>query len=203
MGLFDFFSRDRRPRRAEDPPAGSGERVPAAVDYSPLVPMAALISNDDAQVAADMTLLAAGYDSFRAAHPDWCAKMRFGDVEPAHYDATIREVFVYWLVGYDTPFTYGAYIDWKEETGDIVWQLERVTTSLGISLGLAEIAFSGEEDTEAALRQIAHHVNERGYALTVIDTESDSYHLYLVPQAEYERMVTLGAAVGFRVYTPA
>lgn len=203
MGLFDFFSRDRRGRQTEQPSAAPGERVPAAVDYSPLVPMAALISNDDPRVAADMALLAAGYDSFRAAHPEWCATMQFGDIEPAHYDATIRDVFVYWLAGYNTPFTYGAYIDWKEETGDIVWQLERVTSSLGVSLGLAEIAFPGDEDTEAALRQIAQHVSERGYTLTVIDTESDSYHLYVVPQAEYERMVTLGAAVGFRIYTPA
>ncbi|MFK4790981.1 hypothetical protein [Microbacterium sp. ZW T5_56] len=199
MGLFDFFSRDRKVTPAQSAPTVETQQV----DFAPLVPMAAIISNNDAQVAADIATLAQGYEAFRTAHPDWCAKMRFGDPEPEQLHATIRDAFVYWLAGYDTPFVYGAYIDWKEATDDIVGQLKRVADSLGLSLDLAEIPFPGDEHTEAALQQIAGYVRERGYALTVIDTESDSYHLYLVPQAEYDRMVALGASVGFRVYSPA
>jgi len=202
MGIFDFFSRKRA--------AGSAGAVPqppqdvaAPIDYAPLVPMAALISNDDPQVAADMALLAAGYETFRAAYPGWCETMSFGDVAPEHYDATVRDVFVYWLAGYDTPFQYGAYIDWKAAPEDIVWQLERAAASLHAPLDVAAIPFSGDEDTATSLERIAQHVRARGYALTVIDTESDSYHLYLVPETEYGRIVALGASVGFTVVRPA
>ncbi len=198
MGIFDFFS--RKPRAAS--PATAPEPAPP-VDYAALVPMAAIISNDDAQVAADIALLATGYETFRAAYPGWCETMSFGEVAPEHEDATVRDVFVYWLAGYETPFHYGAYIDWKAAPEDIVWQLERAAASLHAPLDFADIPFAADEDTEAALERIAQHVRARGYALTVIDTESDSYHLYLVPETEYDRLVTLGASVGFRIFSPA
>lgn len=216
MGILSFFSRKRG---AAEGPSGGPERdadqvadaapvdAPSAdaapVSYAALVPMAELISNGDPRVTADIELLAEGYERFRAAHPEWCDRMFPEGVESDSEFPVIREVFTFWLAGYDTPFGYGSYVDWKEETEDVVASLQAVLDRLGVPVALDEVSFPGDEDTEEALVIIAGALRERGHALVAIDTESDSYHLYVVPQAELERLVALGDSVGFAVSVPA
>lgn len=205
MGILNFFSRKRT---AAEVGGGPGARAAALVDappvdYSALVPMGAIISNNDPQVAADMELLAAGVERFRAAHPEWVGAMFPAEMPAGSEFAVTREVFTFWLAGYETPFSYGAYVDWKEATEEVVARLQGVLGKLGLPIDLGEVLFQGDEDTFDALVLIARFLDERDHALVVIDTESDSYHLYIVPEAAVDRLVGLGASVGFSITIPA
>lgn len=200
MGIRDFFARRRGGQGdlSERP-----EAIPApVVDYSALAPMAEILSQGDPRVLDDMTLLASGYEAFAAVHREWCDTM-FPDGIPAGSQFSIlREVFTFWLAGYETPYEYGAYIDWKEAPDEVAASLQGVVDKLGFPIQLGEVVFPESEDTFDALVAIAQHFSEREYALVVIDTESDSYHLYVVPQAELEPLIALGASVGFAVSVP-
>ncbi|KIP51673.1 hypothetical protein SD72_13970 [Leucobacter komagatae] len=112
-------------------------------------------------------------------------------------------MFTFWLAGYETPFSYGAYVDWKEAAEEVVARLQGVLGKLGLPIDLGEVLFQGDEDTFDALVLIARFLDERDHALVVIDTESDSYHLYIVPEAAVDRLVGLGASVGFSITIPA
>ncbi|WP_052492716.1 DUF6630 family protein [Leucobacter komagatae] len=206
MGILNFFSRKRDAGPAggdgSTPPTGPQADAPP-VDYSALVPMGAIISNNDPQVAADMELLAAGVERFRAAHAEWVGAMFPAEMPAGSEFAVTREVFTFWLAGYETPFSYGAYVDWKEAAEEVVARLQGVLGKLGLPIDLGEVLFQGDEDTFDALVLIARFLDERDHALVVIDTESDSYHLYIVPEAAVDRLVGLGASVGFSITIPA
>lgn len=199
MGFLDFFSRKHNDAAAAapaDPPI-----VESAGGYAALVPLAGIMSGGNAQVAADISPLASSYDAFRAAHPAWCEAMELDDYEED--TDRVRDAFAYWLAGYDTELQFGAYIDWKEAPDEIIAQLQGVTEALGIELGLSELEFSDDEFTDAALARIAAHVAARDYTLAVLDTDSDSYHLFLVPSSQYARLNELAESVKFSVYIPA
>lgn len=204
MGILNFFSRKRATAATSGGHETKGALLveAAPVDYSALVPMAGIISNNDPQVDADMRLLADGFECFRAAHPGWVGDMFPAEIQAGSEFAAIREVFTFWLAGYETPFEYGAYIDWKEATGEVIASVQGVLGKLGLPIDLGEVSFLGNETTFDALVLIAQFLGERDHALVVIDTESDSYHLYVVPEAAVDRLVALGASVGFAIAVP-
>lgn len=206
MGILNFFARKRDAGaiggEGSTSPAGPQAEAPP-VDYSALVPMGAIISNNDPQVAVDMELLAAGTDRFQEAHPEWCETMFPGGIPAGSEFPVVREIFTFWLAGYETPFEYGAYIDWKAATDEVTASVQGVLGTLGLPIDLGEMFFQGNEHTFDALVLIARFLSERDHALVVIDTESDSYHLYVVPEAAVDRLVALGASVGFAISIPA
>lgn len=204
MGFFDVFKK-RKPEMTQVPHATGESRAAAAapIDYSPLIEMAAIISNGDSKVATDITLLATDSAAFSAQHREWLADFGY-ETDEALGPEEIRDIFAYWLVGYETPFEYGAYIDWKEAPEEITAQLDAALEKLGYPLTTAEIAIEEtgtSADTMAALSAISNLCEMSGFALAILDTESDSYHLFIVPAESYGRLVALADSLDYRVYS--
>lgn len=108
MGIFDFF----KPKKNSVEPANLEPSAAALKDYSALPLMAAIISGHNEQVIADFTELYQDATAFWAKHQEWCEEM-CDMIDPGDHHARIRQIFAYWLTGYDTEYEYGAYIDWK------------------------------------------------------------------------------------------
>lgn len=221
MGLFDRFKRDTpaaAPAAGQPSPAQQGDAaapppyVPPVAAPQPtapqqvvpqqpsapqsaLVQLAAIVTRGNPQVAADMQLLAAGYPHFRAVHPAWCEGMGFDDFD-TDVDRT-RDMFIYWLAGEDTPFSFGATIDWREFRVEVLAQLADIESRLGAVFGLDEVPFGSETSTEADLALIARHMWGYGWALTVIDGDGDEYHLFVVPAVEFAQFAALGTQLGW------
>lgn len=140
MGIFDFFQKKT-----------VGASDADAVDYSKLIEIARILSNDNKGLVDDATLMANDYEKFQQTYEKWCLEMWEDSLD--NHNARLLTA-AYWFVGYETSHQFGAYIDWKEETEDILWQLKSAIDSLGYSLNLDKIVFTGEEATDEALDKI-------------------------------------------------
>jgi hypothetical protein len=90
-----------------------------------------------------------------------------------------------------------AEVDWREEPGDVVWNLERIATPPDPSRwdwaaeeALAELA------TEEFLRCAGERLSQHGLALASLDIRSDNYPLVLVDLALIERARGLASSAG-------
>ncbi|MDR1440153.1 MAG: hypothetical protein LBJ10_09155 [Clostridiales bacterium] len=142
-------------------------------------------------------------------HQEWCDEMDYGGFGAKDEERQEESLLVlaYWLAGYaatddprKAPRQFGAYIDWKEETGDIVWKLGNADKNLCYGLCLDEIAFDEAEFTDKALKKIDGFLSGRGLALCALDTQSDSYHLFVLRDEEFGSLKRLAGRVGFRFY---
>ncbi|WP_430535983.1 hypothetical protein [Listeria rocourtiae] len=183
MGMFDFFTKKT---------LDLGE-----VDYSKLIEISRILSNDNRALVDDATLMADDYEKFQQAHKKWCSEMWEDSLD--RHNARLL-IAAYWFVGYETAHRFGAYIDWKEETEDILWQLKSAIDSLGYSLHLNKIVFTGEEFTDEALDKINAYFLVEGYTLVTLDTDSDCYHLFIVPNEKLDRLIYLGQSIGYTFF---
>jgi hypothetical protein len=181
----------------------AAEPSPKIFDYSVLSEMTAIITNGSNRAVSEMEPLAQSVAAFAEAHSDWCGEM--GVNTSGERQAETLNIFAYWLTGYTAtrdktkdPAQFGAYIDWKEETEDILWGLSEADKNLGYGLNLGEIQFSGDESTDRALSAIDKFLSQKGLALTTLDTQSDCYHLFVLRGGDFERLTRLAERVGFR-----
>lgn len=184
MGLFDFFK--KKTLAAVD-----------EVDYSELIEISRILSNDNKGLVDDVTLMANDYEKFQQAHEKWCSEMW---EESLNRHSALLLIAAYWFVGYETSHQFGAYIDWKEETEDILWQLNGAIDSLGYSLNLNKIVFTGEEFTDEALDKINAYLGVEDYTLVTLDTDSDCYHLFIVSNEKLDRLIYLGQSIGYTFF---
>ena len=202
MGIFDLF---RKKDKQEKPSiegmkqATEQQSVIEQHDYSSIVEIADIITNGDRQAISDMELLAQDTNKFYITYKLWCDEMLQGECQKQD----IFFVLAYWLTGYsvqnfNNPNCFGWYIDWKEETGEILLGLKEPIEKLGYPLSLDDIPFTGEEFTDEALEIIDRHFMKKGYHLIFQDTDSDCYHLFIVKSGDYERLVKLGEEIGIR-----
>jgi ferredoxin len=151
--------------------SGRSAEIKEAYEYGVLPELAAIITGGDEQAVSDMSLLQESVAAFVNAHKDWCDEMGyadFGDNRAQRQEETLL-IFAYWLASYAAtddsakdPRPFGAYIDWKEETGDIIWQLGKADENLGYGLQLDAIQFDDTEFTDKALTMIDAHISAKG-----------------------------------------
>lgn len=171
-------------------------------DYSGMASLVRILTNGDEQVVQDMVLLAQDHKAFMVQYAAWCDEMLEGVTDP---HTIILVAMAYWLTGYAVedftpPCCYGGYIDWKEATDDILWNLEKPIQNLGYPLSLSDILFAGDEFTDEALQTIGSYCKANGYTLVTLDTDSDCYHLFIVKAADFDRLVALGKPASMRFY---
>lgn len=197
MGIFDRFK--KRAPEAVAPVQPVAIEASPDIDYTPLIEMAEIISNGDAAAVADISLLVTDPDAFSVRHRSWLNDFGYED-HVAFSDVEVRDSFAYRLAGYETPFGFGAYIDWKEAPEEITAQLDVVLKNLGYPVDTSSLNLENEHTWEA-LVLIARHLEESDLKLAILDTESDCYHLYVVPTASFFRLVTLAASLDIRVHS--
>jgi len=172
-------------------------------DYSSLPEIARILTNGNARAVAGMALLAGDPAAFMRAHREWC-EASHNDLDEMDADFFTLLVFAYWLCGYPAtqdsekdPVAFGAYIDWKEEVENIIWDLEQMEQNLGYRFELGKIAFSGDESTGEALLAISKYLAVKGYTLLTLDTDGDCYHLFVIRSENKDRLTRLAESTGF------
>ncbi|MDR2523879.1 MAG: hypothetical protein LBC93_09300 [Synergistaceae bacterium] len=174
-------------------------------NWDGLIEMAGILTNGDRKATEDIAQLVQGYDAFAAEHREWCAEMcEEMDMDDKH--ELMRHIFAYWLTGYSAldgedknpSAQFGAYIDWKEETEEVVAALAAAGRHLGYSLDFDKIVFSGEEFTDKALGVIGGYLSGKGFALLSLGTDSDCYHLFVIRDKDHNRLTHLAQDVDFR-----
>ena len=197
MGFFDFFKKKPDTEKSTALPETEKKVIIPQLDEKTaenIIQIAKIISNNDLDVVRDFTELVTDYTAFYQKHEEWCDDMVAGVQN--HMDIILL-ILAYWLAGYDTDYKYGGYIDWKEETSEIVWHLDDALKNLKYPLDINAVKFTGEEFTDAALAKIDEHFMKSGYNLFTLDTGGDCYHLFIAAVGDYEKLVKLGDEVGF------
>ena len=205
MGLFDLlFGRKRQ--EAHESQVRGNEAILAddaeldvrqERDYADIVEIARILTNGNEDVIRDFTLLAQDHEAFAAKYADWCDDML---EDRRERDEAMLYVTAYWLVGHDTAYKFGGYIDWKEETEEIMAHLAEAIGNLGYPLDMEKVAFSGEEFTNEALAVIDESFRDAGYTLASLDIGGDCYHLFIVPLADFDRLAHLGAGLDLKFF---
>lgn len=162
-------------------------------EYSPIIEIASIISNNDPQVIEDVTLLATDIKLFIDKYSGWCRERYIQD------KGDIVIALIALLTGDDTEYTYGHYCDWREDLWSILDGLEIAIEKLGYPLTLNDIEFADEESTSEALEKINEHFMKSGYTLFDLYMGSDSYQLFITPMENFNRVCELGEAVDFNV----
>ncbi|MDR2528085.1 MAG: hypothetical protein LBD04_03570 [Synergistaceae bacterium] len=175
-------------------------------NWDSLIEMAGILTNGDQKAMGEIAQLVRGV--FAAEHREWCEEMDVMDGNDPHEQT--RDIFAYWLTGYlalddedknkdkNPSAEFGAYIDWKEMTEEVVAQLTAADKQLGYSLDFEKIAFSGEEFTDQALNVIGNYLLSKGFALLSLNTNSDCYHLFVIQDKDRDRLTRLAQDVDFR-----
>ncbi len=189
MGIFNLFKKNKK---ANDILKKTEEK-----GNENIIELATIISNNDSQVIEDITLLVTDYQGFLGKYKKWCETMC---MSYDYNNDTIKEALTFWLCGYETEYNYGAYIDWKAETEDILHFLKLAIEKLGYPLELDNIKFTGEEDTAQALQLINENFMRSGYTLFNLDLGSDSYNLFITSVKEYYRVDVIGKEIGYVIY---
>ena len=163
-------------------------------NYNNIITIANIISNEDPKVSEDFILLINNLDSFLNKYNEWCSQI-LGDISDKH--TIMLLITAYWLCGYDTDYKYGSYIDWKEETTDILYDLNQVIKKLGYPIAVDDITFTDEEPTSKVLGIINNHLQKNGYTLFTLDTNSDCYHLFIATNENYQKIMQLAKEINF------
>ena len=185
MGLFDRFKK-KKGKAAGEAAVQMEEAVAEEINYQGLIEVAGILTDNDSESLSIIRLLVEDPKRFDRLWEDWLDEIDFSA-------ETLPDLIAaYWLTGYDTMQNFGAYIDWKEETSEILWGLEPGIQTKGYLLDFDDLSFTGEEYTDEALYMIAHYVKSKGYTLVYWDTSSDCYHLFVIPANKFEPLVALG-----------
>ena len=156
-----------------------------------------ILTNYNQVVIEEMKELAEDGKSFYLKYQNWCEGI-VEDIEKVEQYEKV--LYAYWTVGYEKELKYGAYIDWKESGGEIINQLCMVTENLGYKVQLEEYEYSEEEETEEIIKGIDGCLEKKGYRLVILDTDSDSYHLYMIKANDYDELIENGKEITYRFY---
>jgi hypothetical protein len=204
QGLFQRLFGKSQPKVGQNDAPAAEEKT---CDYGVLPELARILTNGNEQAASDMRLLAENVSAFVGAHRAWCDEMEWGDFgeKDSERQGETLLLFAYWLTGYPAtndpsidPPSFGAYIDWKEETDNIIELLGAADENLGYGLDLSQIKFDYTEPTDKALRMIDDFLTAKGLALCYLDTQSDCYHLFTLRDEDYSRLRQLAERVDFK-----
>lgn len=192
MNIFNFFNKNKRIKESMEEEKMKIENI----DYSNIIEITKILTNDDVQIVSDMTLLVNNSDEFLKKYESWCLDIGYDFIQKDD----ILIILAYWLVGYNTSYEghYGCYIDWKEATCDILAWMPDMIENLGFPLSVDDIKFTDEEFTDEALELINIHFKKSGYTLVTLDTDSDSYHLFISTLDNLKKLVDLGKNIGFK-----
>lgn len=202
--MFGLFGKKKKQNKAEEK-AREDAKIKQAEkirDYSVIPEMTRIMTNGNEQAVEDMLLLAKDQSAFIQKYKVWCDGLLDG-ITDKH--SIILVAMAYWLTGYGVqgytpPFQFGEYIDWKEETEEILEGLKKPIETLGYPLDLNEIEFSDDDFTDVVLQKINDYCTTQGYALVTLDTGSDCYHLFIVKANDLAKLIALGKEAGIRLY---
>ena len=156
-----------------------------------------ILTNHNQIVVEEMKELAEDGKNFYIKYHDWCGEIVEDIEEVGEYE---KVLYAYWTVGYNREKEYGAYIDWKENGSEIIDQLCKAIENLGYEVQLEKYEYDEEEETDEIIKGIDRYLMDKGYRLVILDTDSDSYHLYVIKANEFDELIEQGKRIKYRFY---
>ncbi|WP_157455698.1 hypothetical protein [Carnobacterium maltaromaticum] len=186
-----FFNWLKRNNHAEEKII---EETPA-IGYQPLIEIAKILTDDDYKAVESIKMLVNSPEDFKVNYHDWLEEMDFS------IESMSDIIAAYWLTGYDTPHDFGGYIDWKSEKEEILFSLEESIKNKNYVLNLKDIVFSDDDFNDVALFKTSNYLKENGYILVNWNTDSDSYHIFVINKKDYDNLVILGKEMNIRFHS--
>lgn len=151
-----------------------------------LIEITKILTENDAEAVGNITLLVEQPEKFVEQYPEWIENMELSPDDEADI------LTAYWLTGYDTVADFGAYIDWKEWSEEIIAQLAPGVRKKGYSIDLNAVPIIEDETTDVFLERLKNYLEQHDYTLAFWDIGGDSYHLYIIPKTSFARLEALG-----------
>lgn len=164
MSFFDFFKKKKSSQTQNtQQPITNKAIATSEKNYKNIIEIANIISNGDPKVLEDFTLLVNDIDAFLNKYNEWYSNMLRDTGTTPNKHTSILLITAYWLCGDDTDYEYGGYIDWKEETSDILYILKPVIEKLNYPLTVDDITFGNEDEefTDEVLLKINNHFQKK------------------------------------------
>ncbi|MGX6970669.1 DUF6630 family protein [Vagococcus bubulae] len=165
------------------------------IDYSKLIDITRILTENDDEAVTSIELLVNHPEQFDYKYDEWLEEMDFSTIR--HPDL----ITVYWLTGQNTLFDFGAYIDWKGETEDIIYWLSKSIQQKNYHLNLSEIMISDNDFTDEVLYKINKYLKEKHFTLINWNTDSDCYHLFIVNDKDISKLKKSGNSIGVRFHS--
>lgn len=192
MKIFDFFKKKNEEIIDEELNNKTFKK-----DFRNLIDITKILTDNNIEVIEDIKLMVDDYDDFSNKYKTWIENMDFS------FEDTDEEkllIFPYFIIGYDTKYKYGSYIDWKEEPEEIVEQLKITVDKLNYDIDLRKVEIIFEEDTDEFLERLNNYLKTINYTLVTLDTDSDSYHLFIAKEKDFDKLVELGKSIDIKFY---
>lgn len=192
MKIFDFFKKKNEEIIDEELNNKTFKK-----DFRNLIDITKILTDNNIEVIEDIKLMVDDHDNFSNKYKTWIENMDFS------FEDTDEEkllIFPYFIIGYDTKYKYGSYIDWKEEPEEIVEQLKITVDKLNYDINLSKVEIIFEEDTDEFLERLNNYLKTINYTLVTLDTDSDSYHLFIAKEKDFDKLVELGKSIDIKFY---
>lgn len=212
MGFFDFFKRKDAPKAPPPEPAVEPEpapdprsllRIPSELK-APIMELASILTGGD-QVAVDgLGLFIDDEEAFAAAYPEWY-RDRTGWAMWTTDDEKTQTVFWWWLVrNNEVGFSYGLYIDRKQEANAAMSTLQEIADSLGYPVRPEDLGIPEDDEGlwEERLIVVDAHLSEHGYSLVPMYDGWTGWYLFLAPEDQMNRVYELARQIGFDTSYP-
>ena len=209
-------SKKKKKQAAPPPAAKSAPSGPSAVntatsskniDYSPIVDIARIITDNDAQAVEKMRLLARNYSAFVAAHQDWCdsAAKRAGSMDK---HILIKNFFALWLSGHNIgggieknpAGKFGCYIAGNEAPKNIIKMFEEIDRTLKYGLDIGTVNIAGTDNAAKTIIAVSQHLANKRYTLLSFETGGAGFYLFIVPTKDHDKVIQSSAKVDFKIY---
>lgn len=178
-----------KPPRAPEP----------SVPELPLVAMARIVTGDDPMAVDGLRLFLEDEEAFAAAHPAWYLRVTADDMSVTDLER-LYFIFTKWLIYNDEEgFSYGSYMDKKQQPEALLSILQEVADKLGYPLHLGDLSISWKDGRswEEHFWALDEHISAQGYELIPLYDQWWGVHLFLTPRGGRDELYTLGRKVDF------
>ena len=154
-----------------------------------------ILTNGNENVVESSNEIIRDIKQFYSNNEEWFSKLLFDEDE---IEDAVVSIYAYWLIGYEleAKYQYGVSCDLTSYAEGIVENLEDVFKNLRYEVDFSNIEFEDDIDVQDALVQIDEYMEKEGYRLVALDTDSDSYNLFVAKSNEYDELLELGKEAG-------
>jgi hypothetical protein len=203
--------KNKAPASAAPEPSGPTEVNAATtikkIDYSPIVDMTRIITDNDAPTIEKMRLLSRNYPGFVAEHQNWCNSVakRAGSNDK---HILIMNFFAYWLSGYSVgggidknpTGKFGCQITGTEAPKNIIKMFEEIDRTLNYGLDIGSVNIAGIETAPKLISAVSENLSHKRYTLLSFETGGSGFYLFIVPAKDYDKVIQNSAKVDFKMY---
>jgi len=177
------------------------------IDYSPIVEMTRIITDNDTQAIEKMRLLARNYSAFVAEHQSWCDSAAKRAVSMDRH-VLIMNFFALWLTGYNTggginknpAGRFGCYISGGEAPKNVIKMFEEMDRSLNYGLEFGSVNIAGADNATKAITAISQHLISKRYTLVSLEAGGTGFYLFIVPTKDHDKIMQSSSKVDFKIY---